>query len=48
MILERLLGLDGKPPTTPGLYLPYKLLDPAAYLVRLKQIGGIVLTLDVL
>lgn len=48
MILERLLGLDGKPPTPPGLYFPYKLLDPAAYLNRLKQIGGIVLTLDVL
>lgn len=45
MILERLLGLDGKPPTPPGLYFPYKLLDPAAYLARFKQNGGMILTL---
>jgi len=48
MILERLLGLDGKPATPPGLYFPYKLLEPTAYLARLKQIGGMVLTLEVL
>ncbi len=48
MILERLLGLDGKPATPPGLYFPYKLLDSTAYLARLKQIGGMVLTLEVL
>ncbi|WP_426111047.1 NAD(P)-dependent oxidoreductase [Pseudomonas sp. DSP3-2-2] len=40
MILERLLGLDGQPPTPPGLYFPYQLLDAAAYLERLKQEGG--------
>lgn len=40
MILERLLGLDGQPPTAPGLYFPYQLLDAAAYLQRLKQEGG--------
>jgi len=45
MILERLLGLDGKPPTPPGLYFPYKLLAPTAYLARLKQNGGMTLTL---
>ncbi|MCP1456135.1 MULTISPECIES: NAD(P)-dependent oxidoreductase [Pseudomonas] len=40
MILERLLGLDGQPPTAPGLYFPYQLLDAAAYLERLKEEGG--------
>ena len=40
MILERLLGLDGQPPTPPGLYFPYQLLDAATYLERLKQEGG--------
>ena len=40
MILERLLGLDGQPPTPPGLYFPYQLLDAAAYLDRLKEEGG--------
>jgi hypothetical protein len=48
MILERLLGLDGKPATPPGLYFPYKLLGLTAYLDRLKQIGGMVLTMEVL
>lgn len=48
MILERLIGLDGDPATPPGLYFPYQLLDPAAYFARLKQIGGEVLTLEVL
>ena len=40
MILERLLGLDGQPPTPAGLYFPYQLLDAAAYLQRLEQEGG--------
>lgn len=40
MLLERLLGLDGQPPTAPGLYFPYQLLDAAAYLKRLEQEGG--------
>jgi hypothetical protein len=40
MVLERLLGLDGHPPTSPGLYFPYQLLDAAAYLARLEQEGG--------
>ena len=48
MILERLTGLDGKPPTPAGLYFPYQLLEPVAYLARLKQIGGMVLTLEVI
>ncbi|BBH33515.1 NAD(P)-dependent oxidoreductase [Pseudomonas sp. St290] len=40
MTLERLLGLDGQPPTPPGLYFPYQLLDAAMYLERLKEEGG--------
>ncbi|MBL6081933.1 hypothetical protein JMJ56_28525 [Belnapia sp. T18] len=48
MLLERLLGLDGNPPTPAGLYFPYQLLDPAAYFARLKQINGEVLTLEAL
>ncbi|MEN2396442.1 NAD(P)-dependent oxidoreductase [Pseudomonas halotolerans] len=40
MVLERLLGLDGQPPTPPGLYFPYQLLDATSYLERLKQEGG--------
>ena len=46
MILERLLGLDGKPSTPAGLYFPYQLLDAAAYLARLEQDGGMVLKLE--
>ena len=47
MVLERLVGLDGKPPTPAGLYFPHQLLEPAAYLARLKQIGGTILKQDV-
>ena len=46
LLLERLTGLDGNPPTSPGLYFPYQLLDPAAYLARLRGISGVVLDLD--
>lgn len=42
MILERLVGLDGKPPTPAGLYFPYQLLDPTTYFARFKQIGGVI------
>ena len=48
MVLERLTGLDGKPAPPAGLYFPYQLLEPTAYFARLKQSGGLVLTLDVL
>ena len=48
MILERLLGLDGKPTTPAGLYFPYQLLDAADYLARLEQDGGMVLKLEAL
>ncbi|MCC5667033.1 hypothetical protein LC653_24875 [Nostoc sp. CHAB 5784] len=48
MVLERLVGLDNKPATLPGLYFPYQLLEPAAYFARLEKIGGTVMTLDVL
>jgi hypothetical protein len=42
MMLERLVCLDGKPPVPAGLYFPEQLVEPAAYLRRLEQIGGIV------
>lgn len=48
MLIERLIALDGKPPTPAGLYFPYQLLDSAAYLTRLKQQGGDVKLLHVL
>ncbi|UOR07450.1 hypothetical protein MUN82_10210 [Hymenobacter aerilatus] len=47
LLLERLLGLDGQPAVPAGLYFPYQLLEPHAYLTRLRQIGGQVLTLEV-
>ncbi len=40
LLLERLLGLDGKPPVAPGLYFPYQILDAAHYLAHLAQAGG--------
>ncbi len=46
MLLERLLGLDGKPATPAGLYFPHQLLDPAAYLARFEQSGGFILKLE--
>ncbi len=46
MVLERLIGLDGDPPTSPGVYFPYQLLGSAAYLARLGQTGGEVLMLE--
>ncbi|MDO7896007.1 NAD(P)-dependent oxidoreductase [Pseudomonas citrulli] len=39
-LLERLLGLDGQPPTAPGLYFPYQLLDAATYRQRLEKEGA--------
>lgn len=48
MVLERLVGLDNKPATLPGLYFPYQLLEPAAYFARFEKIGGMVMALDVL
>ncbi|MEW5423433.1 NAD(P)-dependent oxidoreductase [Amorphus sp. 3PC139-8] len=46
MVLERATGLSGGPAIPAGLYFPHQLLEPEAYLARLKQIGGCVLTLD--
>ncbi|WP_338556847.1 NAD(P)-dependent oxidoreductase [Erwinia sp. E_sp_B04_7] len=40
LLIERMVGLDGKPPVAPGLYFPYQILDAAHYLARLKQEGG--------
>lgn len=48
LVLERLVGLDGKPPVAPGLYFPYQILDATHYLARLRQEGGQVLALPVL
>jgi hypothetical protein len=46
MVLERLAGLDGGPPTPAGLYFPHQLLDPGAYFARLDEIGGTILQLE--
>lgn len=48
MVLERLVGLDGKPAAKPGLYFPYQLLDPATYVARFEAIGGDIMELAVL
>ncbi|RYG37901.1 NAD(P)-dependent oxidoreductase [bacterium] len=45
MVIERLTGLDGDPPTPPGLYFPYQLLEPKAYFARLEKAGGKILEL---
>lgn len=45
MLLERLLGLDGQPPTAAGLYFPYQLLNADAFLKRLHDAGGELRTL---
>ncbi len=46
MVLERLMGLGGNSAVPAGLYFPYQLLEPAAYLDRLQQSGATVLTLE--
>lgn len=46
MLIERLLGLDGRPAIGPGLYFPYQLLDPDSYLDRFRKIGGQILKLE--
>ncbi|WP_130834788.1 NAD(P)-dependent oxidoreductase [[Erwinia] mediterraneensis] len=46
LLLERLVGLDGKPPVAPGLYFPYQILDASHYLARLAQEGGQLLELS--
>lgn len=48
LVLERLTGLDGNPATPPGLYFPHQLLEPAAYLARLRLAGGKILELEVM
>ncbi|WAH52772.1 NAD(P)-dependent oxidoreductase [Pseudescherichia vulneris] len=45
LLLERLIGLDGKPPVTPGLYFPWQILDTSRYLAQLAQEGGQVVEL---
>ncbi|QRN94239.1 NAD(P)-dependent oxidoreductase [Archangium violaceum] len=39
LAVERLLGLAGGPPVSPGLYHPEGLLDPAYVIARLKEFG---------
>jgi hypothetical protein len=39
LAVERLLGLAGGPPVTPGLYHPEGLLNPAYVVERLKEFG---------
>ncbi|QPC44547.1 NAD(P)-dependent oxidoreductase [Kaustia mangrovi] len=46
MGLESAAGLAGGPAVPAGLYFPYRLLEPEAYLARLERIGGRVLTLE--
>lgn len=46
LLLERLVGLDGKPPVAPGLYFPYQILDASHYLARLAQEGGAIVELS--
>lgn len=46
MVLERLVGLGDGPAPGPGLYFPYQLIEPAAYLARLSEIGGTITPLD--
>ena len=48
MVLERLVGLDGGPPTPPGLYFPHQLLDAERYLARLELTGGTFVQLETL
>lgn len=45
LLLERLIGLDGKPPVAPGLYFPYQILDADHYLTRLAEEEGQLLPL---
>jgi len=47
LLLERLAGLDGKPPVAPGLYFPHQVLDASHYLGRLSKEGGRVLELPI-
>ncbi len=48
LLLERLTGLDGKPPVAPGLYFPYQILDASHYLARLAAEGGQLLELPLI
>lgn len=47
LLLERLAGLDGRPPVAPGLYFPYQILDASHYLRHLTRAGGKLLPLPV-
>lgn len=46
MVLERLAGLGGNPPTHSGLYFPFQLLETEEYLARLKEADGFVMQLN--
>lgn len=42
MVLERLAGLGDAGEVKPGLYFPYQLLEPRAYLARFAKAGGLI------
>ncbi|MCP9625864.1 NAD(P)-dependent oxidoreductase [Rhodopseudomonas palustris] len=46
LVLERLIGLDGRPATPAGLYFPYQLIGPDTYFTRLAKAGGEVMELE--
>jgi len=46
MVIERLIGLSRQPKATPGLYFPYQLLESTDYFSRLEQMGGQLITLN--
>ncbi|MGP3592752.1 hypothetical protein [Vagococcus sp. WN89Y] len=48
LLLERLIGLDGKPPVAPGLYFPWQILDASRYLAHLAHEGGQIMELPLL
>lgn len=45
MLLERLVGLDGRPAAAAGLFFPFQILDHNEYLARLTQDGGRMMSL---
>lgn len=46
LVIERHVGLDGKPAAPSGLFFRHQLLDHATYIERFEAIGGQILDLD--
>jgi hypothetical protein len=44
LTLERLIGLDGHPPASPGVYTPDQIMAPEAFLAQLQLAGAEVVT----